>query len=46
MSFVDAQKVFIETLARDGEILVEFVPTNNDFGMSIKLIEADHLEHQ
>jgi lambda family phage portal protein len=45
MSFREAQAVMIESLARDGEILVEFCPSDNEFGFGIKLIEADHLDH-
>ena len=29
MSFIDAQKLFIETLARDGEVIVRHITSNN-----------------
>lgn len=45
MSFLEAQKLFIETIARDGECLVEFINADNPFGFSIRIMEADHLDH-
>ena len=45
MSFLDAQKMFIETIARDGEVLIRHIPTkSNKFGYSIQFYEADHLD--
>jgi len=45
MSFLDAQKLFVETLYRDGEVLVQHIPTNsNKFGYMIRFYEADHLD--
>ena len=47
LSFIDAQKLFIETLARDGECLIKHVKTtDNPFGYSIQFIEADHLDEE
>jgi lambda family phage portal protein len=47
LSFIDAQKLFIETLARDGECLVKHVKTkDNPFNYSIQFIEADHLDEE
>ena len=47
LSFIDAQKLFIETLARDGEFLVKHVKTkDNPFNYSIQFIEADHLDEE
>jgi len=47
LSFIDAQKLFIETLARDGECLVKHVKTKeNRFGYSLQFIEADHLDEE
>ena len=44
LSWVDMQRLFIETVARDGEILVRKIrPSDNKFGFSIQLLEADHL---
>ena len=47
MSFIDAQKLFISTLYRDGEVLVQHIPTNtNKFGYMIRFYEADHLDEE
>tara|TARA_R110000823_G_scaffold2482_4_gene10069 strand:- start:50 stop:1531 length:1482 start_codon:yes stop_codon:yes gene_type:complete len=47
LSFVDAQQLFVTTLARDGEVLVKHVKTNeNPYGYSIQFIEADHLDEE
>jgi len=44
LSWIDMQRLFIETVARDGEILVRKIrPSDNKFGFSIQLLEADHL---
>jgi len=45
MSFLDAQKLFVTTLYRDGEILIQHIKTNtNKFGYMIRFWEADHLD--
>jgi lambda family phage portal protein len=45
LSWVDAQKLFVETVARDGECLVRLVRGyNNPFGFALQFIEADHLD--
>jgi lambda family phage portal protein len=45
MSFVDAQKLMVETLYRDGEVLIRHIPTStNKFGYMIQFFEADHLD--
>ena len=47
LSFIDAQKLFVETLARDGECLVKHVRTkDNPYNYSIQFIEADHLDEE
>ena len=47
LSFIDAQKLFVETLARDGECLVKHVKTkDNPYNYSIQFIEADHLDEE
>ena len=47
LSFIDAQKLFIETLARDGECLVQHVKTkDNPYGYSLRFLEADHLDEE
>ena len=45
MSFLDCQKLFVESLARDGEVLVRHIKTNkNSFGYHIQFLEADYLD--
>ncbi len=45
MTFLDCQKIFVETLFRDGEILVRKIKnTNSPFGFQIQFLEADHLD--
>jgi lambda family phage portal protein len=45
MTWTDAQKLFVETCARDGECLVRLVRGyNNPFGFALQFIEADHLD--
>ena len=44
LSFTDAQELFIESVARDGEILVHMVPNTNQFGLSLKFYEPDQLD--
>ena len=47
LSFLDCQKIFIETLLRDGEVLVRKIKTtDSDFGFQIQFLEADHLDEQ
>ncbi len=45
LSFRDACKLFIETVACDGEALVRMIPGfANPFGFAIQFLEADHLD--
>lgn len=44
LSWVDMQRLFIETVARDGEILVKKIAADNRFKFSLQLLEADHLD--
>ena len=45
MTFLDCQKIFVETLFRDGEVLVRKIKnTNSPFGFQIQFLEADHLD--
>ena len=47
LSFLDAQKLFIQNLARDGEVLIRHIKdTSNDFGYSMQFLESDHLDEQ
>jgi lambda family phage portal protein len=45
MSFVDCQRLFVEALCRDGEVLIRHVRTNRSpFGYKLQFLEADHLD--
>tara|TARA_B100000497_G_scaffold123280_1_gene155668 strand:+ start:556 stop:2043 length:1488 start_codon:yes stop_codon:yes gene_type:complete len=46
VSWVQAQRLFMETLARDGEVLIQKIknPSGNPFGFSLKFLEADYLD--
>ena len=45
MTFLDCQIIFVETLFRDGEVLVRKIKnTNSPFGFQIQFLEADHLD--
>jgi len=47
MSWADVQRLFIRSVARDGEIIVRLVrgaAAGNDFGFALQLLEADHLD--
>ena len=44
-SFLDCQKIFVESLARDGEVLVRHAISNSSpYGYKIQFLEADHLD--
>ena len=45
LSFLDAQKLFIETLARDGEVLIRHITSNNSQDpYRIQFLDADYLD--
>ena len=45
LSWIDAQRLFLETIARDGEIIVRLVEGfDNEFRFALQFIEADHLD--
>jgi lambda family phage portal protein len=48
LSWVQAQRLFIETLARDGEVLIKKIrnPNGNDFGFTLQFLEADYLDEE
>jgi lambda family phage portal protein len=47
LSWLDCQRLFIETLCRDGEVLVQKVKNRNlPHGFAIHFIEADYLDDQ
>jgi len=44
MSLIDCQRLFIEALARDGEVIIrQITDPVSDFGYKIEFLEADHL---
>ena len=45
LSWIDCQRLFLESVARDGEIIVRLVSGfDNPFGFALQFIEADHLD--
>ena len=46
MTFRDAQRLFIETWARDGEVLIRFIKNdpNNPYRFSLQFLESDYLD--
>ena len=46
MTWVDAQRLFVECLMRDGEVLVRLVDYPNEFGFAIEFIEPDLLDEE
>lgn len=44
LSLVDAQKLFIRHLIRDGEVLIEHVDADNGFGYALKFWNVDWLD--
>lgn len=45
LSFLDCQKIAIESLFRDGEVLIRTVQTSKSpYGFQIQFLEADHLD--
>ena len=47
LSFIDCQKLFVESLARDGEVLIRHVKSrDSEFGYKIEFLEADHLDEK
>lgn len=48
LSFVDCQKLFMETVARDGEAIVRKIKNwpGNRFKFALQLIEPDFLDHE
>ena len=48
LSWSQAQRLFVETLARDGEVLIKKIkrPAGNEFGFTLQFIEADYLDEE
>ena len=46
-SFLDIQKLVIENLAIDGEVLIQLLPNaRNDFGFALNVIDIDYLDEE
>ena len=46
-SFLDIQKLVIENLAIDGEVLIQILPNaKNEFGFAINVIDIDYLDEE
>jgi lambda family phage portal protein len=47
LSWIDSQRLFLESVARDGEIIVRLVKGfDNEFAFALQFIEADHLDEE
>jgi len=46
LSWVDAQRLFVEAMIRDGEVLVRLVRYPNSFKFSLEFIESDLLDEE
>lgn len=46
LSWIDCQKLFVESVARDGEVIVRLVKGFGDFGFALQFLEADHLDEE
>lgn len=47
LSWIDCQKLFLESVARDGEVIIRLVKGfDNEFGFALQFIEADHLDEE
>jgi lambda family phage portal protein len=44
LSWVDAQRLYARTLARDGEVLVQLIEAENPYGFALKFIDVDFLD--
>lgn len=46
LSFTDCQNLFIESLARDGEVVIRKVNYRNEYGFALQFLEPDHIDEQ
>lgn len=50
LSWIDCQKMFVESVARDGEVIVRLVRGKNGtcakYGFALQFLEADHLDEE
>lgn len=44
INWIAAQRLFVETLCRDGEVLVQHIAAANEFGYSLKFWNVDYLD--
>ncbi len=44
LNWKEVERVALETIARDGEVLVRKIAFPNEFGYAVQLLECDHLE--
>ena len=45
LTFLDCQKIFVEALCRDGEVLIRKIKNSKSpFGFQLQFLEADHLD--
>ena len=44
LDWLQVQQLFVETLIRDGEVLIEHIESENEFGYSLKLWNVDWLD--
>lgn len=43
LSWIDCQRLFLESIARDGEVIIRLLKGfDNEFGFALQFIEADH----
>ena len=46
LSFVEMQRLFIETAARDGEVLVRIIRDDSKFGLKLQFLDANRLNEE
>ena len=46
LSWLDLQNMIIESVARDGEVLIRKVTLDNGYAFALQLLEADYLDEQ
>ncbi len=44
MTFKQAERLFIRTLVRDGEVLIQKIPVRNSHGFTLKFIDVSYLD--
>ncbi|WP_052454747.1 phage portal protein [Rickettsia hoogstraalii] len=47
LSWIDCQRLFLESMARDGEVILRLLKGfDNEFSFTLQFIEADHLDEE